>query len=87
MLMALIGFIALPASRRHISEYMRIAVNAVCGLTLCLITLVNTNAVTQERYMESAWMLPVICILLFIDVVAIHARNPWSKKTAARVHK
>jgi uncharacterized integral membrane protein len=85
--MALIGFISLPASRRHKSEYMRLAVNAVCGLTLCLITLVNTNAVTQERYMESAWMLPVICILLFIDVVAIHARTPWWKKKKALEHK
>ncbi|KAH7068436.1 hypothetical protein BKA63DRAFT_581897 [Paraphoma chrysanthemicola] len=75
MLMAAIGIISLPARRRQKSEYIRLAVNGICGLVLCLITLVHTSAVTQERYLESAWMLPVICIITFIDVLALHIRK------------
>lgn len=75
MLMAAIGIISLPASRRQRSEYIRLAVNGICGLVLCLITLVNTSAVTQERYLESAWMLPVICIITFVDILALHVRK------------
>ncbi|KAF2267613.1 hypothetical protein CC78DRAFT_541554 [Lojkania enalia] len=75
-----IGFISLPAHKRRVSEYIRFAVNLVCGVGLCLVTLIKYNTVAQGNYLGSAWMVPTICIVLFVCVVVNHIRLPKEKE-------
>ncbi|KAI1524378.1 hypothetical protein PtrSN001A_010899 [Pyrenophora tritici-repentis] len=81
---AYIAFLSLQQERRHLCEYLRLLVMLVTGFTICLICLVTTNKKEQKVYMESAWMLPTICILFFLCVVARHIRRPkWMKREKA----
>ncbi|KAE8843329.1 hypothetical protein HRS9139_02626 [Pyrenophora teres f. teres] len=83
-LMACIAFLSLQQEKRHLREYLRLLVMLVTGFTICLICLVGTNKKEQKMYMESAWMLPTICILFFLCVVARHIRRPkWMKRNKA----
>ena len=82
--MACIAFLSLQQEKRHVREYLRLLVLLVTGFTICLICLVSTNKKEQKVYMESAWMLPTICILFLVCVVARHIRMPgWLERRKA----
>lgn len=74
--MAIIAFVSLPTHHRHIREYIRLTVKVTCGFTICLICPVSTSKPAQKMYMESSSMLPTICLIFFVCVVARHVR-PW----------
>jgi len=78
-MMATTQFLSLPPKDRHMVEYLRIAFKGVCGMALCMVCLVHTNHLTEKTYIESAWMLPTLCFILFLCVVATHIR-PWNQK-------
>jgi hypothetical protein len=72
MIMALIQYLSLKKEHRSRIEIYRSMFKGVCRAALCLICLVHTNHAARKSYMESAWMLPTLCIVLFLCVVARH---------------
>ena len=79
ILITTLGFLSLPKHQRRIAEYVRLGVNAVFGLALCLLSTIRYNDGNMYRYLRSAWMIPTICLILFICVVVSHVRAPKRK--------
>ena len=61
-------------------ELYRAIFKALCSVALCFICLVHLNYTVRKSYMESAWMLPTLCIVLFISVVSEHVRPWWATR-------
>ena len=75
----MIGFLSLEPRKRCKNAYLRLTVNAVSGVGLCLLPLIDTNPMIRDSYLRSSWMLPTICIVLFVSVVSNHLRI-WSTR-------
>ncbi|KAF2003054.1 hypothetical protein P154DRAFT_487403 [Amniculicola lignicola CBS 123094] len=80
LIMTALGFFSLPASQRKVSSYIRLGFNAAVGIGMCLVSIIKTNEVHEQNYLISAWMIPTLCILLFLCVVANHIRLPFKSK-------
>jgi hypothetical protein len=76
---AILGFLSLPKHKHTISNYIRLGINAAAGLGLCLVVLIKYNAQSLDNYMSSAWMIPTICLVMFICVLVNHVRLPKRK--------
>jgi hypothetical protein len=72
--MAIIAFVSLRHKERNWREYIRLSFHTFCGFAICLICLINTNKPSQKSHMESAWMLPTICLIFFLCVAMRHVR-------------
>lgn len=75
-----IGGLSLPAHKRRPSEYIRLGVNGLCGLGLCLVSLIKYNWNLKLSYLESAWMIPCLVLTYFLCVIANHVRIPGKSK-------
>jgi hypothetical protein len=79
--MTIIGFLSLQKEQRNKNAYMRLGINAAAGLALGLVCLVDTNQMLYKTYIESAWILPTICIARpFKHYHVPHMRRTASKK-------
>ncbi|KAF2728351.1 hypothetical protein EJ04DRAFT_415106, partial [Polyplosphaeria fusca] len=76
ILTTVLGFLSLPKHERKLSTYIRMGVNGAFGLGLCLVTLIKFDALDEANYLFSAWMIPTICIILFLCVIVNHAHLP-----------
>lgn len=74
ILLSVISTLSLTAEKRKRSQYIRIGLAFAAGVALCLITLLRYNADARGNYMASAWMVPTLCIVYFVCVVANHIR-------------
>ncbi|KAH7392951.1 hypothetical protein BKA66DRAFT_411624 [Pyrenochaeta sp. MPI-SDFR-AT-0127] len=74
-----LGFISLPKQERRVPAYARFAINAAAGLGLCLISTIRFNDASMYNFLGSAWMIPTICIVLFLCVVLTHVTLPKRK--------
>jgi hypothetical protein len=83
--MAVIALVALPQEQRVRRECFRLFFHTVCGFAICLICLINTNKPNQKDYLESAWMLPTICLLFFSWVFIKHVQ-PWHHSEHFHIH-
>ncbi|KAI9704373.1 MAG: hypothetical protein M1836_007236 [Candelina mexicana] len=61
--------IALAKKRKVTGDWAAIALRLVVGLALALVALVTTNINTQQHYLYSPWMLPTVCLGIFIVVI------------------
>jgi hypothetical protein len=50
--------------------------------------LIHTNRITRKTYMESAWMLHTLCIILFLRVCTTHIRpgRQGSRRNSGNEH-
>ncbi|KAF2688479.1 hypothetical protein K458DRAFT_440113 [Lentithecium fluviatile CBS 122367] len=74
-----LGFLSLPASQKTASQHIRLGINFVLGVGLCLISTIKYNYTNKQNYMWSPWMIPTLCILYFICVVINHVSLPKRK--------
>lgn len=79
LLNAIIGLLSLPVHKRNLSGYIRLGINAAAGVGLCMTTLIRHNETALGNYMSSPWMIPTICIVMFICVLVNHVRLPKRK--------
>ncbi|KAH7125605.1 bacterial low temperature requirement A protein-domain-containing protein [Dendryphion nanum] len=75
----LIAGLSLPKHERRAVEFIRLGVNMAGGVGLCLVTLIRHNDTSLSNYMASAWMIPTVCLTLFVCVVSNHIRPPKRK--------
>ncbi|KAF2250693.1 hypothetical protein BU26DRAFT_424254 [Trematosphaeria pertusa] len=75
----ILGFLSLPASQRRVSQYVRLGVNLVFGVGLCLISTLKYNWDLKANYLSSPWMIPTLCIVYFVCVVVNHISLPKRK--------
>jgi hypothetical protein len=64
ILTTFLGWLSLPAEQKKLSQYVRLGINGVFGIGLCLISTMKYNEDTKTNYMWSPWMIPTICILV-----------------------
>ncbi|KAF2274201.1 uncharacterized protein EI97DRAFT_422655 [Westerdykella ornata] len=81
ILTTLLGGLSLPARQRKPSQYIRLGINGSCGLGLCLISLIKFNKDHEANYLVSVWMIPTLCIVYFVCVLANHVRLPGKAKS------
>jgi hypothetical protein len=74
IMMTVTQFYSLKESERHRVEQIRVIFKVLCGVALGMVCLIHTNHLSQKTYMESAWMLPTLCIILACCVAATHIR-------------
>jgi hypothetical protein len=79
LITTLLGALSLPAHQRKPSTYIRLGINGICGLGLCLISLIKFNFDEKMNYLSSPWMIPTLCLVLFFCVVVNHVRLPKRK--------
>jgi hypothetical protein len=79
MLTALLGYLSLPQRERRAGVIVRLAITAVAGFALCLVSLVKYNETNMYAYLGSAWMIPTICLTLFFCVIVNHVGLPKRK--------
>ncbi|KAF2121199.1 bacterial low temperature requirement A protein-domain-containing protein [Lophiotrema nucula] len=80
LLTTTLAFLSLPARQRRPSEYARLGFNFLCGIGLCLITLIKYNTGNEADYITGSWMIPTLCIVLFVCVIVGHVRVPGRKR-------
>ncbi|KAF2710708.1 hypothetical protein K504DRAFT_489740 [Pleomassaria siparia CBS 279.74] len=80
ILNAFLGYLSLPAYKRTLSGYIRLAINFVAGIGLCMVTIIEVNEDSLATYMASAWIIPTVCITMFVCVLANHVRLPMRKQ-------
>ncbi|CAO2648353.1 Nn.00g076200.m01.CDS01 [Neocucurbitaria sp. VM-36] len=76
ILTTLLGFISLPKRDHRVPIYARLAINSAAGIALCLISTVRFNDGNLYNYLGSAWIIPTICLALFVCVVLNHVTLP-----------
>jgi low temperature requirement protein LtrA len=69
-----LGWLSLPASQKKTSQYIRLGINFVFGIGLCLISTINYNDTRKKNYMWSPWMIPTICILVSGSLCSLSSR-------------
>ena len=75
------ALMALAPEQRKLSQYIRLGVTTALGVGLCLIpTMSAANNDVQLLYSTSPWMIPTLCIVYFLAVVAIHVKIPGKSK-------
>lgn len=79
ILSAIMGFLSLPMRERRASSYARLGAIGALGLGLALVSLIRYTPDNMYSYLSSAWMIPTICLTLFICVVISHIRAPKKK--------
>ncbi|KAL1601471.1 hypothetical protein SLS60_006386 [Paraconiothyrium brasiliense] len=80
IVISVLGYLSLPASQRRVSSYVRLGVNLIFGVGLCLVATLKFNEALEENYLASAWMIPTICLVYFVCVVINHIRIKGIKK-------
>ncbi|KAJ4347952.1 uncharacterized protein N0V89_009324 [Didymosphaeria variabile] len=80
IIISVLGYLSLPASQRRVSSYVRLCVNFIFGVGLCLVATLKLNEPLEENYLASAWMIPTICLVYFVCVVTNHIRVKGIKK-------
>jgi hypothetical protein len=81
LLITALGALSLPAHQRKPSTYIRLGIQGLCGVGLCLISTLKYNWDLKSEYLGSAWMIPTICLVLFGCVIAQHVRLPGKDHT------
>ncbi|KAF1844808.1 uncharacterized protein K460DRAFT_283106 [Cucurbitaria berberidis CBS 394.84] len=76
VLTTLLGFISLPKQERRFPIYARLAINTAAGIGLCLISTIRYSDGSLYNFLGSAWIIPTICLVLFICVVLNHVTLP-----------
>ncbi|OAL55498.1 hypothetical protein IQ07DRAFT_607828 [Pyrenochaeta sp. DS3sAY3a] len=76
ILTTLLGYISLPPKDRRIAVYARLLINTALGTALCLVSVVRFSQNNLYYYLGSAWIIPTICLTLFVCVVVNHATLP-----------
>jgi hypothetical protein len=76
VLTACLGFLSLPKHHRRVGAIVRLAVTAVAGIGLCLVSLIEISEKNMYKYLGSAWMIPTICLTLFFCVVVDNVGLP-----------
>ncbi|KAI9719594.1 MAG: hypothetical protein M1812_003365 [Candelaria pacifica] len=61
--------IALAKKRKCTGDWAAIILRMVVGLALTLVALITTNVDNQTRFLYSPWMLPTVCLGIFIVVI------------------
>jgi hypothetical protein len=49
------------------------------GIGLCLVSLIRFNQDSMYKFLGSAWMIPTICLTLFVCVISSHIGLPKKK--------
>jgi hypothetical protein len=81
ILTAVLGGLSLPAHQKTASQFIRLGINVVCGVGLCLLSLLKFNSELGPNYMLSAWMVPTLCLVYFVNVIITHVRVPGKSKS------
>ena len=79
ILITSLGVLSLPKNERRVSVYIRSAICAAFGVALCCISTIRYSEKEMYAYLGSAWMIPTICLTLFLCVVITHVRLPKRK--------
>ncbi|KAF2627106.1 hypothetical protein BU25DRAFT_411189 [Macroventuria anomochaeta] len=79
ILITTLGFLSLPQHQRGMSTFVRSSICAVIGVALCCISAIRYSEKEMYAYLGSAWMIPTICLAMFICVVVSHVRLPKRK--------
>ncbi|KAF1961254.1 hypothetical protein CC80DRAFT_488575 [Byssothecium circinans] len=84
IIMAILGYLALPDSQRHLSHYIRLGVNFICGIGLALISTFKYDWDLKAKYLSSAWMIPTIVLVYFVCVVVNHLVLPSFRRAGKK---
>ncbi|KAH8712198.1 bacterial low temperature requirement A protein-domain-containing protein [Phaeosphaeriaceae sp. PMI808] len=80
ILTSTLGYLALPVHHRRIGPSVRLAITGALGVALCLVALIRFNNHELTAFLGSSWMIPTICLVLFICVVIDQAGMPKKRK-------
>jgi hypothetical protein len=72
--------LSLPHHKKTASQYIRLGTNVLSGIGLCLLSTIKYNIQLRDTYLSSAWMIPTICLVYFVNVVITHIRIPGKLK-------
>lgn len=76
ILITALGVLSLPKHERRISVYIRSAICTAFGISLCCLSAIRYNNGQMIAWLGSAWMIPTICLVLFVCVIITHVRLP-----------
>jgi hypothetical protein len=79
ILYSLIGGLSLTKPERRAGPIVRLAVTGALGLGLALVSTIRFDTSAMYNYLGSAWMIPTICMTMFICVVVDHIGLPKKK--------
>jgi hypothetical protein len=73
ILINFLGLLSLPKVQRRLSVYIRSAICIALGVALCCLSAIRYNDGQMIAWLGSAWMIPTICLVLFVCVIVSHA--------------
>ena len=69
-------FIVSRTKKFTLFNYVRIGLNMLLALGLCLVTLLGLNENDMDAYNNTPWIMPTICLTFFIVLVVNHLPHP-----------
>jgi hypothetical protein len=75
----MLGYFSLTRHQRRAGNLVRLAITAGMGIGLCLVSLIRFSEESMYKFLGSAWMIPTICLTLFVCVVSSHIGLPKKK--------